>query len=64
VIRVNGQDDTFQEETVEALLGRRRIEPRGVAVAIDGEIVPRSSWSVTLVHDEANVEIVTAAAGG
>ena len=38
--------------------------PKGVAVAIDREVVPRSAWSSTLLTDGQVVEIVTAAAGG
>jgi sulfur carrier protein len=64
VIRINGADDAYLEENVEQLLTRRAIESRGVAVAIDGEVVPRSTWASTTVPDGASVEIVTAAAGG
>jgi sulfur carrier protein len=64
VIFVNGLEETFEGETVEALLTRRGIDTRGVAVAIDGEVAPRSTWSATLVPDDSHVEIVTAAAGG
>jgi sulfur carrier protein len=64
VIHVNGEDDEFFSESVDALLARRAIEPRGIAVALDGEIVQSSQWSSTIVPDESNVEIVTAAAGG
>ena len=38
--------------------------PKGLAVAIDREVVPRSTWSSTIVAPGAEVEIVTAAAGG
>ncbi len=64
MIRVNGVDDAFHDESVDALLARRGIDARGVAVALDGEIVPRSAWTSTLVPDHSRVEIVTAAAGG
>jgi len=37
---------------------------RGVAVAVDGEVVPRSAWGSTVVAPGAAVEIVSAAAGG
>jgi sulfur carrier protein len=57
-------DDDYVGETVAALLVRRAIEPRGVAVAIDGDVVPRSAWATTTVHDGALVEVLTAAAGG
>jgi sulfur carrier protein len=64
MIRVNGTDDEFLGETVETLLQRRSIETRGVAVALDGEIVRRSEWISTVIHDGSSIEIVTAAAGG
>ena len=64
MIRVNGVDDVFLDETVEDIVVRRAIEPRGIAVALDGVVVRRSEWSSTTVHDGAIVEIVTAAAGG
>ncbi len=38
--------------------------PKGVAVAIDREVVPRSAWSSTVLASGQVVEIVTAAAGG
>jgi sulfur carrier protein len=37
---------------------------RGVAVALDREVVPRSSWSRVVVTDGSVVEVVAAAAGG
>jgi sulfur carrier protein len=64
VIRVNGDNEEFVDETVLELLQRRGIEPRGIAVALDGEVVRRGAWGETKVHDGTQVEIVTAAAGG
>jgi sulfur carrier protein len=39
-------------------------EPKGIAVAVDRDVVPRSEWPTTPVRPGASVEIVTAAAGG
>ena len=64
MIRVNGEERTFVEESVAGLLTRLAIEPRGVAVAIDGEVVRRSAWTQTLVLDNSVIEILTAVAGG
>jgi sulfur carrier protein len=64
VIHVNGAVDDFLAETVDALLARRGIESRGVAVALDGEIVRRSEWPSTPVPDGSSIEIVAAVAGG
>ena len=37
---------------------------RGVAVAVDAEVVPRGEWPTTPLHDGALVEIVHAVQGG
>jgi sulfur carrier protein len=50
--------------TVGALVARLRPDSRGVAVAIDREVVPRSAWERTVVPEDAQVEIVEAVAGG
>jgi sulfur carrier protein len=39
-------------------------DPRGVAVAVDRCVIPRSEWAVTAARAGSLVEIVTAAAGG
>ena len=37
---------------------------RGVAVAVDAEVVPRGRWAATELHDGARVEILRAIQGG
>jgi sulfur carrier protein len=37
---------------------------RGVAVAVSGEVVPRTAWSRTELVPEAQVEVVVAVQGG
>jgi sulfur carrier protein len=37
---------------------------RGVALALDGEVVPRSAWPHTVVPDRSRVEVVAAMQGG
>jgi sulfur carrier protein len=39
-------------------------EGRGVAVALEGEVVPRTRWSSTALREGASVEIVVAVQGG
>ena len=36
----------------------------GVAVAVDGEVVPRAEWAATPLADGARVEVLTAVQGG
>jgi sulfur carrier protein len=37
---------------------------RGVAVALDGEVVPRGEWASTEVRDGQQVEVLHAVQGG
>jgi sulfur carrier protein len=37
---------------------------RGVAVAVDAEVVPRGEWQATELHDGARVEVLRAIQGG
>jgi sulfur carrier protein len=64
VITVNGEPREVAG-TVDDVLDALGIEVRrGMAVAVDAEVVPRSAWSTTQVGDGARVEIVTAVQGG
>ncbi len=36
----------------------------GVAVAVNGEVVPRRAWAGTLLRDGDRVEVITAVQGG
>ena len=64
MILVNGEPHGEVAMTVAALLNEMSIDQRGIAVAIDGEVVHRSEWTEVMVRDGVRVEIVTAAAGG
>jgi sulfur carrier protein len=52
--------------TVEAVLEALELpaEGRGVAVAVDSEVVPRGRWSEHKLSEDARVEIVRAVQGG
>lgn len=46
------------------LVGDSGDVPRGVAVAIDDAVLPRSTWPSTTLRDGDRVEVVTAVQGG
>jgi sulfur carrier protein len=39
-------------------------EGRGVAVALEGQVVPRGQWPSTELHEGASIEVVVAVQGG
>ena len=62
---VNGEGRSLPEgTTVDVLVPELIASPKGVAVAIDREVVSRSAWSSTVLASGDLIEIVTAAAGG
>jgi sulfur carrier protein len=67
IVRLNGEqrelrDGTTVAEAV-ALFGLAP-DARGVAVAVDREVVPRGAWTSTQLPEGAAVEVVTAIQGG
>ena len=50
--------------TVAALVEALGLPRRGVAVAVDGEIVRRAEWDEHAVPEGARVEVLTAMQGG
>jgi sulfur carrier protein len=67
VIVLNGeQSDVLPGETVAAVLARLDLSPeaRGIAVAVDGEVVPRVQWASFTLAEHARVEVLTAMQGG
>ena len=51
------------QSTVTSLLERLGIPDKGIAVAVDWAVLPRSDWHRTL-SDGARLEVVTAVQGG
>jgi sulfur carrier protein len=65
-IRVNGQDEPLAAATLSALLEEKAVDTgqRGIAVAVNGAIVPRAAWPQTRLRPGDSVEIVRARQGG
>ena len=65
-IRLNGQDEVVAAATLAALLEEKTVDvaQRGIAVAINGEVVPRAAWTATPLRSGDRVEIVRARQGG
>ena len=66
-IELNGEPTELAEDaTVRDAAARAGVdgEVRGVAVALDGEVVPRDAWGETRLRDGQSVEVVAAIQGG
>lgn len=62
---VNGEKVETGAGSVDTLLRERLGEvPAGTAVAVNGDVVPKSQWESTQLEDGAQVDILTAVQGG
>ncbi len=67
MISLNGEASELRAgETVARVLRELGIsnDTRGVAVAVDGEVVPRAAWESFALSEDARVEVLTAMQGG
>jgi len=66
IIRINGESEPLLVATIEALLAERAIDAgqRGIAVALNGAVVPRAAWCDTPLKPGDAIEIVRARQGG
>ena len=66
MIFVNGEPRERAGATVAELLADLGVEThaRGVAVAVDGEVIPRAEWGERRVNEGERVEALSAMQGG
>jgi sulfur carrier protein len=63
-VTVNGDSVEIGEgASVATLVQTLGLPDKGIAVAVDWEVLPRSEWH-TVLSDGAKVEVVTAVQGG
>ena len=64
-LTVNGEMRELPADcSVATLVARLTPAVRGVAVAVNGAVVPRSTWDSAGLTDGDRVEVLTAAQGG
>ena len=64
-LTVNGAASEVDDATTVAqLVAARAEEHRRVAVAVNGDVVPRSAWGTTGLQAGDAVEVLVAVAGG
>jgi sulfur carrier protein len=64
-VTVNGTTtDVGEGLSVVALIAVRGETPRRVAVALNGEVVPRSRWESTGLTEGDSIEVLAPTAGG
>ena len=64
-VRVNDDDiELSSGSTLSTVIRHLDIEPRGTAIALNGEIAARSQWHLMHLAGGDHVEVLTVAQGG
>jgi sulfur carrier protein len=64
-VKLNGEPRELPDgSTIAQAVAELTAAPTGVAAAVNGDVLPRGSWAVTVLRDGDQIEIVTAVQGG
>lgn len=64
-VKLNGEPRELPDgATMSEAVTELKAATTGVAAAINGDVVPRGAWTLTILHDGDQVEVVTAVQGG
>lgn len=66
MITLNGKDIQPDDHGLAAIMATQGLDPsaRGIAVALNGEVLPRARWADTVLSPGDKVEIVKVLQGG
>ncbi len=64
-IRINGTTKQISPNiSITDLLNELALPKEGIAVAVNGEVIPRDQHGLTLINEEDQIEVIRAVAGG
>jgi len=63
---LNGEPVDTSGATIAEILMERGLDPgrSGIAVAVNGEVIPRTAWIIHPLDDGDEMEVITAMQGG
>lgn len=66
IITINNNQYIFDENTsLENAIDKLKLEEtKGIALALNEQIIPRSQWNETILNNEDKIIIIGAVAGG
>lgn len=64
-INVNNQNKTVPDEsTISFVLEQFNITLRGIAIAVNNQVITKDTWSRTILKDQDQITIIQATQGG
>lgn len=64
MIKINGVYLNIAGKTISEYLATTNYDPKRIAIERNGEIVPKSQYSETILQDDDSIEVVSFVGGG
>ncbi|MDD4637658.1 MAG: sulfur carrier protein ThiS [Bacteroidales bacterium] len=65
IISLNGKDHEVKKGTsLSDFIRTLGLQPKGIAIAIDYEVVPKDKWQETILSDRLELMLIHAVSGG
>ena len=64
MVKINGEELNVAGDTVTEYLSYNGFDVKRVAVELNGDILPKSDFNITILRDGDSVEIVSFVGGG
>ena len=64
MVKVNGEPKDIAGKTIAEYLATTNYDMRRIATELNGDIVPKSQYSATILSDGDSIEIVSFVGGG
>lgn len=63
-IKINDKETDVKATSLQELAQELTLPEKGIAVAVNNRMVPRSNWQLTELHDGDKIVIIKAVCGG
>ena len=63
-IKVNQEPFVSKSDLLSGILEEMNLSPKGIAVAVNNEVIPRLDWEQTVLKENDHVMIIKATQGG
>lgn len=63
-VTINGKAEDVSVKTLAELAAAKNLPAKGVAITVNGAVVPRRQWEATDIIPDADIIIIKAFAGG
>ena len=63
-IKINGKPEDIEEKNILDILKAKNVEPRMVAVEVNGELIERDNYETTILKEGDEIEFLYFMGGG